>query len=120
MAQSVEHRSRKAGVIGSNPIAGSLASHKAVARKSSSLFAFTGPISSTMAQLRRKQKAAPKDGLHGMTWGRALYILMTLYPAFSMAFSKAATSGAAFVRTHAVRLARSTVAHVPDRALRAF
>ena len=44
MAQSVEHRSRKAGVIGSNPIAGSIASRKAVARKSSSLFAFKVPF----------------------------------------------------------------------------
>ena len=44
MAQSVEHRSRKAGVIGSNPIAGSIASHKAVARKSSSLFALKVPF----------------------------------------------------------------------------
>ena len=72
MAQSVEHRSRKAGVIGSNPIAGSIASHKAVARKSSSLFAFTGPVSPTMAQLRRKQKAAPKDGLRGIALGERL------------------------------------------------
>ena len=61
MAQSVEHRSRKAGVIGSNPIAGSIASHKAVARKSSSLFAFTGPISPTIAQLLHKQTGRP-DG----------------------------------------------------------
>ena len=60
MAQSVEHRSRKAGVIGSNPIAGSIASHKAVARKSGSLFAFIGPIPPIMAQLATNKKAAPK------------------------------------------------------------